>query len=84
MKHPLRSARELAEDRRVETSGPADVEVVDLQGETVLDTTVPRSDGKHAFTVPAGTGPVFVRARKVVGDEPRNVNWGVKVKRRKG
>lgn len=84
VKHPLRAARELAADRRVESSGPAEIEVVDLQGETVLEQTVPESDGKHAFTIPAGTGPAYVRARKVVGDEPRNVNWGVKVKRRKG
>ncbi len=83
-KHPLRAARELARDRKVGSSSPATVEVVDLQGETVLDQTVPESDGRHQFTVPAGSGPVFVRARKLVDDVPHNVNWGVKVKRRKG
>ena len=68
----MRYARELAEDRRVATSStPAVVEVVDLQGETVLETTARGSRaGRHSFTVPAGAGPVFVRARKVVDGEP--------------
>ncbi len=81
-KHPVRAARELYQDRRVETSSPAVVEVVDVKGETVLESKVPQNrDGLHEFVVPAGAGPVFVRARKLVGGRPRNVNWGVKARR---
>jgi hypothetical protein len=81
VKHPVRYARELAEDRRVATSTPAVVEVVDLQGETLLDTTLEAAGGRHTFTVPAGAGPVFVRARKVLDGQPRNVDWSVRVKK---
>jgi hypothetical protein len=84
VKHPVRYARELAQDRKAGSATPAAVEVVDLQGNTVLETTVPESGGRHDFTVPAGSGPVFVRARKVLDDEPTNVNWGVRIKRKKG
>jgi hypothetical protein len=84
VKHPLRAARELAQDRKVESSSPAAVEVVDLQGDTVLDTTVEESGGRYDFTIPAGAGPVFVRARKIVEDQPTSVNWGVRLKRQKG
>jgi hypothetical protein len=81
-KHPLRFVRERYQDRRVDTSAPAVVEVVDALGETVLETKVPQKrDGLHEFVVPAGVGPVFVRARKLVGGRPRNVNWGVKARR---
>ena len=80
VKHPLRYSRELIEDRKAGTATPAVVEVADLRGDSVLDTTVEESNGRHQFTVPAGTGPVFVRARKLIGDEPTNVNWGVRVK----
>jgi hypothetical protein len=83
VKHPVRYARELAQDRKVGVSTPAEVEVADLQGNTVLETSVPESGGRHGFTVPAGTGPVFVRARKLVDDEPVSVNWGVRIKRKK-
>ncbi len=81
VKHPLRAARELAEDRKVGLSTPVQVEVVDVQGQPVLDTLVEESDGHHEFVLPAGAGPVFVRARKLVDGEPTPVNWGVKVKR---
>ncbi len=84
VKNPVRFAREKAQDRKVDSSTPAEIEVVDLKGRTVLESTVPQSGGRHEFTVPGGTGPVFVRARKVVAGEPRNVNWGVRVKRTKG
>ena len=84
VKHPLRYSRELVEDRKAGSPTPAVVEVVDLQGATVLDTTVEESNGRHDFTVPAGAGPVFVRARKLIGSEATNVNWGVRVRRPKG
>jgi hypothetical protein len=84
VKHPVRYAREVAQDRKVVTSTPAEVEVVDLQGGAVLATTIPEEGGRHSFRVPGGTGPVFVRARKIIDDEPRSVNWGVRVKRKKG
>jgi hypothetical protein len=83
VKHPLRYARELAEDRRAESATPAAIEVVDLQGATVLDTTVAESGGRHRFAIPGGTGPVFVRARKLIDDQPTNVNWGVRIQRKK-
>lgn len=82
--HPVRYAREVAQDRRADASAPAAVEVVDLAGHTVLETTVQESGGRHAFTVPAGTGPCFVRARKLIGDDPTAVNWGVRVRSPKG
>ncbi len=72
----------LYQDRRVDTSSPALVEVVDVRGETLLESEVPQKrDGLHEFVVPAGVGPVFVRPRKLVGGRPRNVNWGVKARR---
>jgi hypothetical protein len=82
VKHPVRAARELYQDRRVETSSTAVVEVVDLQGTTLLETEVPEDEkGRHVFVVPGGSGPVFVRARKLLGGQPRLVNWGVKTRR---
>ena len=78
VKHPLRYARERAEDRRAEAPAPAVIEVVDLAGDQVLETTVDETGGRHRFTVPGDVGPVFVRARKLVGGEPRSVNWGVR------
>jgi hypothetical protein len=84
VKHPVRYAREVVEDRRAETSAPATVEVVDLDGSTVLETEVQESGGRHAFTIPAGAGPCFVRARKLLGGEPTDVNWGVRVRSPKG
>ena len=81
-KHPLRFARETYQDRRVDTSSPAVVEVVDVKGATVLESKVSQNrKGLYEFDVPAGVGPVFVRARKLVGGRPRNVNWGVKARR---
>ena len=77
-------AREVVEDRRAESSAPALVEVVDLAGDTVLESTVGESGGRHAFTIPAGAGPCFVRARKLLGDVPTAVNWGVRVRSPKG
>jgi len=81
-KHPLRFARELYQDRRVDTSSPAAVEVVDVKGKTVLEREIAKGrNGLYEFVVPGGVGPVFVRARKLIGGRPRNVNWGVKARR---
>jgi hypothetical protein len=82
IKHPARFARGLWEDRRASTSSAAAVEVVDLEGRTLLDAEVPEgSGGKHEFTVPAGSGPVYVRARKLrSGHRPAAVNWRVDVR----
>jgi len=81
VKHPVRATRDFYQDRRVETSAPAVVEVVDLEGNTLLEREVPEDEnGRHVFAVPGGAGPVFVRARKLLGGQPRHVNWGVKTR----
>ncbi len=81
VKHPLRAARELAEDRKVGVSAPVQVEAVDVQGRPVLETVVEESDGNYDVVLPGGSGPVFVRARKLIDERPTDVNWGVRTKR---
>ncbi len=78
VKHPARFVRESVADHRIATAAPAVVEVVDLDGKTVLATEVAEDSGRHEFVVPAGAGPTFVRARKLVGGQPREVDWHVR------
>lgn len=80
VKHPLRYVRETVEDRRTGAAAPAELEVVDLSGATVLASQLQeQGDSSYEFTVPAGAGPVFVRARKLLDGGPRLVNWSVRV-----
>lgn len=80
-KHPLRAVLESVEDRRASVeSAPARVEVVDLDGATVLDATVESQAGQHRLDLRPDIGPVFVRARKQVRGELRAVGWDVTVK----
>lgn len=79
-KHPVRFVRQQLEERNVANSAPAAVEVVDLRGSTVLATEVAAQEGRYGFEVPAGVGPAFVRARKLIGGSPKQVNWSVKVR----
>lgn len=77
-KHPLRFAHQHLEDRRLHDSSAVAVEVVDLAGQSVLEAEVALADGRCAFELPAGTGPAFVRARKLLGGAPVPSNWGVR------